>query len=60
MFLEARHCRSGFRFLLAPIFTIGALGFAVNVFAQPIKIAYAALVAAQIPVWIAKEGGYFS
>lgn len=60
MFLEARHCRSGLRFLLAPVFAIGVLGFAVNGFAQPIKIAYAALVAGQIPVWIAKEGGYFS
>jgi hypothetical protein len=49
MLLEARHCRSGLRFLLAPVFTIGALGFAVNGFAQPIKIAYAALVAGQIP-----------
>lgn len=39
---------------------IGLLSFSGEVFAQPIRVAYAALVAGQIAPWIAKEGGYFS
>jgi NitT/TauT family transport system substrate-binding protein len=39
---------------------IALLGFRVDVFAQSIKVGYAALVAGQIAVWIAKDGGYLS
>jgi NitT/TauT family transport system substrate-binding protein len=58
--LEARHHRSVFRYLLAVFLTLGSLSFRVDAFAQPIKVAYAALVAGQIAVWIAKEGGYLA
>ena len=58
--LPIRHHKQRFRDLLAVILTIGALSFTGNVFAQSIKIGYAALVAGQIAVWIAKEGGYLS
>jgi len=58
--LEARHRRSVFRNFLAAVLTVGLLGSGVEVFAQPIKVGYAALVAGQIAVWIAKEGGYLS
>ncbi|HEY1233962.1 MAG TPA: hypothetical protein VGH22_11350, partial [Candidatus Binatia bacterium] len=56
----ARHYRSCFGHFLAAALMIGVFGFAASVAAQPIKVAYAALVAGQIPVWIAKEGGYLS
>jgi NitT/TauT family transport system substrate-binding protein len=58
--LEARHHRLVSRYFLALVLTIGLLGFRVDVFAQPIKVAYAALVAGQIAVWIAKDGGYLA
>jgi len=58
--LKVRRRRLGFRHFPVAVLTIGMLTFAVNVFAQPIKIGYAALVAGQIAVWIAKEGGYLS
>jgi ABC-type nitrate/sulfonate/bicarbonate transport system substrate-binding protein len=58
--LPIRHHKQRFRDLLAVILTIGALSFTGNVFAQSIKIGYAALVAGQIAVWIAKGGGYLS
>jgi len=58
--LEARHHRSVFRYFLAVFLTIGSLSFRVDAFAQPIKVAYAALVAGQIAVWIAKDGGYLA
>jgi len=45
---------------LALVLTIGLSGFRVDAFAQPIKVAYAALVAGQIAVWIAKDGGYLA
>ena len=40
--------------------TLILFGFSVNVFAQPIKIGYAALSAGQIALWLAKDGGYLS
>ena len=60
MFLPTRHHRQRLRDFLAAVLTIELVGFAPSAFAQPIKIAYAALVAGQIPVWSAKEGGYLS
>ena len=36
------------------------LDFSAKVFAQPIKIGYAALSAGQIGLWLAKDGGYLS
>jgi NitT/TauT family transport system substrate-binding protein len=57
---ETRNYRSCFARFLAAAVTIGVVAFAASVSAQPIKVAYAALVAGQIPVWIAKEGGYLS
>jgi NitT/TauT family transport system substrate-binding protein len=58
--LDARPKKRIIRFSLAVVLTIGLLGFRVTVFAEPIKIAYAALVAGQIAVWIAKDGGYLA
>ena len=58
--LDARPKKRIFRYWLAVVLTIGVLGFRVTVFAEPIKIAYAALVAGQIAVWIAKDGGYLA
>ena len=58
--LEARHQRIVLRYFLAVGLTMGMLGYRVEVFAQPIKVAYAALVAGQIAVWIAKDGGYLA
>ena len=40
--------------------TIALLGFGANVFAEPIKLGYAALSATQVAAWMAKEGGYLS
>ena len=60
MFLPTRHHTQRLRDFLAAVLTIELVGFAPSAFAQPIKIAYAALVAGQIPVWSAKEGGYLS
>jgi len=34
--------------------------FSVDAFAQPMKVGYAAISGSQIPVWMAKEGGYLS
>ena len=58
--LEDRQHRSGFRNFLATALMVGLFSFEAQVFAQPIKVGYAALVAGQIAVWIAKEGGYLS
>jgi NitT/TauT family transport system substrate-binding protein len=53
--------RKGFlRKSLALALTLGLLSFSAEVFAQSIKLGYAALVASQIAPWIAKEAGYFS
>src|SRR5438876_7073921 len=46
--------------LSAAALTLILLGFSANVFAQPIKIGYAALSAGQIGLWLAKDGGYLS
>jgi NitT/TauT family transport system substrate-binding protein len=58
--LEDRHHRSVFRNFLAAALTVVLSGFGAEIFAQPIKVGYAALVAGQVAVWIAKEGGYLS
>jgi NitT/TauT family transport system substrate-binding protein len=36
------------------------LSFSAKAFAESIKVGYAALVAGQVAVWVAKEGGYLS
>jgi len=60
--LEDRHHRSIFRNFIVAALTVvlSGFGFGAEVFAQPIKVGYAALVAGQVAVWIAKEGGYLS
>lgn len=58
--LAARHRRLVIRNFLAAALTVGLLNFGGEAFPQPIKVGYAALVAGQIAVWIAKEGGYLS
>ena len=45
---------------LAIVLTLVLLGFSAKASAQSIKVGYAALVAGQVAVWIAKEGGYLS
>src|SRR5947199_8982264 len=45
---------------LAMTLTLFLLGFSAKVFAEPIKLGYAALSGAQVAAWIAKEGGYLS
>ena len=57
---EARHRRIIFRYFLAVVLTMGMFDSRAELFAQPIKVAYAALVAGQIAVWIAKDGGYLA
>ena len=54
-----RRGRLFFRKPLALALTVILLNSA-EVFAQSIKLGYAALVASQVAPWIAKEGGYFS
>lgn len=46
--------------LMAIVLMAGLPGFRSAVSAETIKIAYAALVAGQIAVWIAKDGGYLA
>jgi NitT/TauT family transport system substrate-binding protein len=58
--LEDRHHGSVFRNFLAAALTVVLLGFGAEILAQPIKVGYAALVAGQVAVWMAKEGGYLS
>lgn len=58
--LAARHRRLVIRNFLAAALTVSLLNFGGEAFPQPIKVGYAALVAGQIAVWIAKEGGYLS
>jgi len=57
---EDRHYKSVLRNFIAAALTVVLSGFGAQSFAQPIKVGYAALVAGQIAVWIAKEGGYLS
>ena len=55
--------RRGRRFtrkVLAIALTLILLGFSAEVFAQSIKLGYAALTAGQAAPWMAKEAGYFS
>src|ERR1700741_1251208 len=56
----SRPGRRAFFRLLAPSLILILLGFTAEVFAQPIKFAYAALNAGQVAPWIAKEAGYLS
>jgi hypothetical protein len=58
--LEDRHHRSVFRNFFAAALTVVLSGFGAEIFAQPIKVGYAALVAGQVAVWMAKDGGYLS
>jgi ABC-type nitrate/sulfonate/bicarbonate transport system substrate-binding protein len=49
-----------FRKPLAIALTVVSLGFSAEVFGQTIKVGYAALSAAHVAIWMAKEGGYLS
>jgi NitT/TauT family transport system substrate-binding protein len=49
-----------FRGLLAMALAVVLLSFSAEVFAQSIKLGYAALSASQIGAWMAKEAGYLS
>ena len=55
-----RRGRLFFRTSLAMALTVVLLGFSAEVFAQPIKLGYAALTAGQAAPWMAREGGYLS
>jgi NitT/TauT family transport system substrate-binding protein len=48
------------RRVLVAILTVVLLGFSGELFAQSIKLAYAALNAGQVAPWMAKDAGYFS
>ena len=52
--------RSRLRKPLMIFLTAILLGFSAEVFAQPVKLGYAALTAGQAAPWMAKEGGYLS
>lgn len=58
--LKAPCHRSRVRKLLAFALMIGLFSLRADLYAQPIKVAYAALVAGQVAVWIARDGGYLS
>lgn len=58
--LLADHHRFISRKFLAAVLTVVLLGFSANLFAQSIKLGYAALNAGQVAPWMAKEAGYFS
>src|SRR5215472_15205725 len=59
-FLEHRQCGTAFHKYLAVALLFLQFGFSAKVFAQSIKLGYAALSAGQVAVWMAKEGGYLS
>src|SRR5215813_8706643 len=59
-FLEHRQCGTAFHKYLAVALLFLQFGFSAEVFAQSIKLGYAALSAGQVAVWMAKEGGYLS
>ena len=52
--------RSRFRQLFMIALMVILLGFSARVFAESIKLGYAALSATQVAAWMAKEGGYLS
>ena len=56
--LEGRHAHLVLCKILAAGLTI--VWFSTNLFAQSIKLGYAALNAGQVAPWMAKEAGYFS
>src|SRR5258705_13701893 len=58
--LQGRHDRFVSRKLLAAALMVGLLGFSAELFAQSIKLGYAALSGSQVAAWMAKEGGYLS
>lgn len=58
--IEHRYLQSVSRNFLVVALTVVLSGFAVELLAQPIKVGYAALVAGQVAVWMAKDGGYLS
>ena len=55
-----RRGRLFFRKPLAIVLTVVLLSFSAEVFAQSIKLGYAALTAGQVAPWLAKEAGYLS
>ena len=57
---ENRHDRLVLRTFCSVVLTFILLGSSPKAFAESIKVGYAALVAGQVAVWMAKEGGYLS
>ena len=58
--LEDRRSRVVLRKFFTVALPVMLFGFSAEVFAQSIKLGYAALSAGQVVPWIAKEAGYFS
>lgn len=58
--LRSSQGRSGWRFFAKPLALALTLLSSAEVFAQSIKLGYAALTAGQVAPWIAKEAGYLS
>src|SRR5690349_19367131 len=58
--IAARYRKAFCRCLIMGAVMTGLPGFRPEVSAETIKIAYAALVAGQVAVWIAKDGGYLA
>jgi NitT/TauT family transport system substrate-binding protein len=58
--LEDRHDRFVTRKFFAVALIVIPFGFSADLFAEPIKLGYAALTAGQVAPWIAKEAGYLS
>jgi NitT/TauT family transport system substrate-binding protein len=58
--LEGPHHSSILRNFLASALIPIVSVFGADVVAQHVKVGYAALVAGQVPVWIAKDGGYLA
>jgi NitT/TauT family transport system substrate-binding protein len=60
MLRHAQHERKNpLRKLLMVAVTAILLSFSTRVFAEPVKLGYAALTAGQVAPWMAKEAGYF-
>ena len=58
--LAHRHHSFVFSKVFSLALTVTLLTFNTQAFAEHIKVAYAALSAGQIAVWMAKEGGYLA
>jgi len=57
---SSSHGRGGWLFFVKPLALALTLLSSPEVFAEPIKLGYAALSSGQVTAWMAKEGGYLS